>query len=428
MSADTDTGDDARPSPKLAPEDIELRAKPRPVTRINRRMLGIAVGGVGLLLAGVAIVALDPPNLRDAGERRELFRTENNPMPDEMEVLPKRYTDLERPEPRIELGPPLPGDLGPSIVEKERDLGIGAPETPFRPSPEDDAARAERIRQARLAQQGREAAVFFSLSNRPASADLAAPDIGQLARANTGAPGDALSPSGAASALDLDREADPGLQGRKLDFAHRTGDDDIYNPHRLETPASPYQVMAGTIIAASLVTGLNSDLPGRVIAQVTEHVYDTPTGRHLLLPQGTRVLGRYDSVVAFGQSRALVIWERLILPDGSSVVIDNWPATDTAGYAGLEDEVDNHTLRLLKGIALSTLLGVGTELTFGDDESDLVQAIRSSAQDSANQSGQRIVRRNLDIQPTLKVRPGWPVRIIAHKDLILRPYDVGAIR
>ncbi|WP_298307411.1 TrbI/VirB10 family protein [uncultured Erythrobacter sp.] len=413
----------ADPKPKLAPEDIELRAKPRPVTRINRRMLGLAVGGTGILLAGIAIVALDPPNFRDEGERRELFRTENNPMPDEMEALPKRYTDFP---PKIELGPPLPGDLGPSIVEKERDLGIGPPATPFRPSPEDDAARAERIRQARLAQQGREAAVFFSLSNRQASALTSTPDIGAFANASP--PGDALAPSGAAGPLELDRESDPALQGRKLDFASRTGDGNIYNPHRLESPASPYQVMAGTIIAASLITGLNSDLPGRVIAQVTENVFDTPTGRHLLIPQGTRVLGRYDSVVAFGQSRALVVWERLILPDGTSIVIDNWPATDTAGYAGLEDEVDNHTFRLLKGIGLSTLLGVGTELTFGNDENDLVEAIRESTQDSANQVGQRIVQRNLDIQPTLTVRPGWPLRIIANKDLILRPYDVGAIR
>jgi type IV secretion system protein VirB10 len=180
--------------------------------------------------------------------------------------------------------------------------------------------------------------------------------------------------------------------------------------------------MAGTIIPASLITGLNSDLPGRVIAQVTENVYDTPTGRHLLIPQGARVIGTYDSQVAFGQERALVVWQRIIMPDGSSIVIDNLPATDTAGYAGLEDEVDFHTWRLLKGIALATLLGVGTELTFGEDESDLVEAIRGSAQDSANQAGQRITERNLNIQPTITIRPGWPLRIIVHKDIVLRPY------
>ena len=117
------------------------------------------------------------------------------------------------------------------------------------------------------------------------------------------------------------------------------------------------------------------------------------------------------------------------MPDGSSIVIENLPATDTAGYAGLEDEVNFHTWRLLKGIALSTLLGVSTELTFGDDENDLVEAFRESAQDNANQVGHRITERNLNIQPTITVRPGWPLRIIVNKDMVLRPYrDPGVIR
>jgi type IV secretion system protein VirB10 len=155
---------------------------------------------------------------------------------------------------------------------------------------------------------------------------------------------------------------------------------------------------------------------------VTENLFDTVTGRTLLIPQGARLIGSYDSVVAFGQSRALLVWQRIILPDGSSIQIDNLPATDAAGYAGLEDKVDFHTWRLLKGVALSTLLGVGTEVSIGDDESDLVRAVRQSTQQSANQAGQQIVTRNLNIQPTITVRPGWPLRVIVHKDLQLRPW------
>ncbi|MEM9765260.1 MAG: TrbI/VirB10 family protein, partial [Pseudomonadota bacterium] len=289
--------------------------------------------------------------------------------------------------------------------------------TTFRPDPEADAERAERIRQARLAQQGREAGVFFQISSRPASAVAAGPALpatAQTLQANTEQNG--------RQTLELDREADPNLQGRKLDFLKQDVDEAIYNPHALQDPASPYQAMAGTIIPASLITGINSDLPGQVIAQVTEHVYDTPTGRFVLIPQGTRIIGRYDSLIAFGQSRALVVWSRLILPDGSSIVIDNLPGTDMQGYAGLEDEVDNHTWRVIRGIVLSTLLGVGTELEFGDNENDLIEALRSSTQDNVNQAGQRITQRNLDIQPTIKIRPGWPLRIIVNKDLVLRPY------
>ncbi|MGN6514654.1 MAG: TrbI/VirB10 family protein, partial [Rhizomicrobium sp.] len=126
--------------------------------------------------------------------------------------------------------------------------------------------------------------------------------------------------------------------------------------------------------------------------------------------------------VAFGQSRALVVWQRIILPDGTSIQIDNMPATDTAGYAGLEDDVDYHTWTLLKGIAMSTLLGVGTQVTFGNSNSDLVEAIRESTQESTNQAGQQIVEKDISIQPTLKVRPGWPLRVVLNRDVILKPY------
>ncbi len=213
---------------------------------------------------------------------------------------------------------------------------------------------------------------------------------------------------------------------RKLAFLKAGPEQGVYNPHALQTPASPYQLMAGSVIPATLVTGLNSDLPGFVIAQVSEHVHDTATGQYLLIPQGTRLIGKYDNVVAFGQERALVVWQRLILPDGSSIVIDNLPATDTGGYAGLADEVDLHTWQLLKGVALATVLGVGSELAFGtggsSSDSDLVRALQLSTQSTTNRAGQRLIERDLNVQPTITVHPGWPLRVIVHKDLVLRPY------
>ena len=217
----------------------------------------------------------------------------------------------------------------------------------------------------------------------------------------------------------LDPDRDPNAQGRKNELVGHANRDDDINPHALAQSVSPWTLQAGSIIAASLITGLNSDLPGLVTAQITENVYDSVTGRGLLIPQGSRLIGSYDSVVAFGQSRALVVWQRIILPDGSSIRIDNVPATDTQGYAGLSDRIDRHTWQLLKGVALSTLLGVGTELSFGSTESDLVRAIRESAQQSGARAGDQLVTRNLNIQPTLRVRPGWPLRVVVHKDIIL---------
>ena len=219
----------------------------------------------------------------------------------------------------------------------------------------------------------------------------------------------------------LDPTNDPNAQTHKAEFVSALDQKSDINPHRLMPAASPYILSAGSIISASLITGLRSDLPGLVTAQVTENVYGSPTGRILLVPQSARLVGSYDSVVAFGQKRALVVWQRIILPDGSSLRLDNVPATDPSGYAGLSDKVDFHTWSLLKGVALSTLFGVSSELAFTGD-GDLVQAIRRSTQDNVSRAGDQITQRNLDIQPTITIRPGAPVRLVVHKDLILAPW------
>ena len=396
--------------PKVDPETLVLKAAPRRVVRFKRRLLiGIAAAGCAAVF-GVTWLALKGPAMRLGQQAQELYNTERKPTPDGLAALPGNYGQMRADTPQ--LGPPLPGDLGRPILERQRQLGL-APGA----SMEEQAAEAERQRLAQQARQAREAGVFFQVSNRavPASASGAGPGAG-VAMAGE------LPPTTDANRLNLDPDRDQNNQQRKLDFLNQPVEKSIYNPHALQTPASPYQVMAGSIIAASLVTGLNSDLPGLVVAQVTENVYDSVTGRTLLVPQGARLIGSYDSVIAFGQSRALLVWRRIVLPDGSSVQVDNLPATDAAGYAGLEDEVDYHTWRLLKGVALSTLLGVGTELSLGAEESDLVRAIRQSTQQSVNQAGQRITEKNLNIQPTITIRPGWPLRVIVYKDLVLRPY------
>ncbi|MEQ1931507.1 MAG: TrbI/VirB10 family protein [Parvularculaceae bacterium] len=410
--------------PKEEPEELRLRANPRPVTRLNRTALMIAAGGAAILVFGAMTIALRPPRAIGEATSKELYNTETKPTAEGLEALPKTYADVTP-----KLGPPLPGDLGAALLHAEEaadqlgyldtdDYAALSP-TPFRNSPEADAAREAALREAQIASEARGASVFFQLkSNAGAAArraDVAdfSGEIPQtLADLGLGAP---KAPFGA------EREEDPNRQIRKLDFLEEGGFSESDNPHRIEDPITPFEVMAGTVIPASLITGVNSDLPGTVIAQVTQNVRDTVTGQYLLIPQGAKLIGRYDSVIAFGQSRALLVWSRIIYPDGASIVIDNMPASDVAGYSGLSDQVDFHTFRLLKGIVLSTLLGVGTELSFDDAESDIVAALRESAQTATNQAGQKIVQRNLDIQPTIKIRPGGPLRVIVHKDLVLRP-------
>jgi len=412
---------------KVPPEGLELRARPRPVTRVNRKLLIGGTAIVCLALFGAVLFALNPPDWRGAQKAEELYNTDRKATAEGLSRLPQSYEGIPK------LGPPLPGDLGDAMHKAEVGRGAELPinQAPFRPDPEADLERADRIRLSRLAQQGRESKLFFQVQTastvegsprdgEPQEAAERRPAFDALSREQSGETGTLGS-----SAQTVDSSSDANRQLHKLAFLNGKVDISIYNPHRLESPVSPYQLMAGTIIPASLVTGLNSDLPGLVIAQVTENVYDTVMGRFLLIPQGTRIIGKYDSVVAFGQKRALVVWQRLILPDGTSVLVDNLPATDESGYAGLEDEVDFHTWQLLKGIGLATLIGVGTEISFDDSENDLAAAIRESAQQNTSRSGDTLVQRTLDIQPTITVRPGWPVRIIVSKDLILKPYGAS---
>ena len=155
---------------------------------------------------------------------------------------------------------------------------------------------------------------------------------------------------------------------------------------------------------------------------MTEDIYDSPTGRILLIPQGARLVGQYDAQVSFGQTRALLVWNRLIMPSGRSIILERQPGADPEGYAGLEDEVDNHWGMLFKAAILSTLLSVGSEAGTSDNENALVQAIRQGGSQSFDQVGQQVVGRSLNIQPTITIRPGFPVSVMVTHDLVLEPY------
>ena len=201
--------------------------------------------------------------------------------------------------------------------------------------------------------------------------------------------------------------AAPDATDRREAFLDEPIDRRTTSNDRLTDPPSPYVVQAGAVIPAALVTGLRSDLPGQITAQVTSNVYDSPTGRFLLIPQGARLIGEYDSRVAFGQSRVLLAWTRLILPNGRSIV--------------LEDGVNNHWGRLFMAAGLATVLNIGVELG-ADDDDDIARAIREGTQDTIGRAGEEVVRRQLSIPPTLTIRPGFPVRVMVTRDLILEPY------
>lgn len=413
-------------------ESLELRGKPRSVRRFNRRALISLVGAASVIILGAAAFALRTPDRSGDGTPQELYNTTMKALPDGLNEMPISYADVKTEPPK--LGPPLPGDLGAAMIGRERE---SVPQdNPFRYEPARPSysrgghQAAQPSPQAQLAESARTSKLFFI--SHDGGGDTRGATSTKLAEFPLGNQLDGFAPdiaqalpygqSGGDPASFLAASApDPNRQGRKEAFLGEKIDTAIYNPHRLQEPLSPYQVMAGTIIPASLITGLNSDLPGQVIAQVTEHVYDTPTGQHLLIPQGSKLLGRYDSVVAYGQSRALVVWNRIIMPDGTSITIDNLPAVDMSGYAGLEDKVDYHSWQLFKAAILSSVLSVSSEIG-RDRDDDILNALRDGGQQTINQAGQQIVTKQLQVQPTLKIRPGWRLRVIVNKDIVLQPY------
>ncbi|MFT3726155.1 MAG: TrbI/VirB10 family protein [Hyphomonadaceae bacterium] len=365
---------------------MRLRAEPPRVTRLSRKMLA-GVGAVALLgIGGALIYALQTRDMSGTGE--ELYSTENRATADGLSGLPRDYTGPV-------LGPALPGDLGGPILDAQN---RGQPVTPpVMATPAVDPEEQRRLAEEEAARLSR---VFFQTAP------------------GTGTAAGGVNPSLAGLGLGAQPGA-TGTQDRHTAFLNGPVDRQTVALDRIMAPASPYILQAGAVIPAAMITGIRSDLPGQITAQVTENVYDSPTGSLLLIPQGTRIIGQYDAGVTFGQRRVLLVWNRLILPNGRSIVLERQPGADAAGYAGLEDGVDYHWWDLMKAAGLSTLLGIGTELAT-DDEDRLIRAIRDGAQDTINQAGQQIVQRQLQVAPTLTIRPGFPVRVIVTRDLVFR--------
>ncbi|UCI05159.1 TrbI/VirB10 family protein [Mesorhizobium sp. B1-1-8] len=374
---------------ETAAAPMRLRAEPPRVTRLSRKVLA-GIGFVASLgVGGALIYALQVRDRATPGE--ELYSTSNLQRADGLANLPRDYTGPI-------LGPPLPGDLGRPILEAQKKGQPLVPPTIATPTVDE----AEQRRQAEQ-EAARTSRVFF--------------ETGAVTETTTEPPGNAASPS--LAGLD---PAGQTRQDRQLAFLNAAADRRTVAPDRVVAPASRFVLQAGAVIPAALITGIRSDLPGQITAQVTENIYDSPTGRALLIPQGTRVIGEYDNGVGFGQRRVLLAWNRLIFPDGRSIVLERQPGADAQGYAGLEDGVNYHWGELFKAAALSTILSVGAEAGSSGQESDMVRALRSGASDSVSRVGQQIVQRQLDIAPTLTIRPSFPVRVIVTRDLKLDPY------
>lgn len=413
----SDRGDDiadGRTAEPLAPakpaDAFRLGGEPPRVMRLSRKALATIGVIASLGIGGSLIYALQP---RSHQAPDNLYDAEGRNWAEQVTGAPASYGDVPK------LGPPLPGDLGRPIVAAQQNGDnvpvppFGAPPIPNSPPVDPRIAAAEQARE-RLAQE-------------QTSAQTSKLFLGGAATGRDNGSSTSLAmatPAGTAS-LDITPQAPPTASSNRRAFLDGSRNRPVESSKRIIRPASPYIVQAGSIIPAALITGIRSDLPGQITAQVTQNVYDSATGRILLIPQGARLIGEYDSEVASGQSRILLAWDRLILPGGRSIQLDRLPGADAAGMAGLQDRTNYHWGHMLKAALISTLLGAGTEFVSGDD-SDLARALRYGTHDSVSQTGRQVVQRHLNVPPTLTIRPGFALRIIVTCDIVLEPIREGA--
>lgn len=393
--------------PKGKAKGLPLHSdSPRYQLGLNKRSILLLGCGLAVVIGLLFLSALSPKEKQDGYKANNRW----NPHPSEaVQGLPNDYDERQRRR-----------EEEKRKKKFEQKLKVEAKPLEKRLSPEEKILQEYEITRLKDAIKARESDLEFrginqkigasgyggraSLGELNSSAGYDAPDSGTLA----------FNPRDDDNRQD---EKDGFLNERRLSNTHLSSN--------LIPPASKFELMAGTVLPGLMLTGINSDLPGHIVGQVSQNTYDTVTGRHLLLPQGAKVVGLYDSKITYGQERVLVVWNRIILPNGKSISLEGMPGTDLSGYAGMKDKVNNHYLRLLSGVVLGSVLGAGAQVAYGDYQNvnpDFGQLALQGAAQNINQAGQKITQKNLNVQPTLEIRPGLRFNIFVTKDITLEPY------
>jgi len=219
------------------------------------------------------------------------------------------------------------------------------------------------------------------------------------------------------------QNGDPNGQRAKEEFFNADLIELGYLPNRVVPRQSLYELKRGSVIPATLITGINSDLPGRISAQVSQNVYDSATGHRLLIPQGAKLFGRYDSKVSFGQNRVLVVWTDLVLPNGSTLQIGGMAGTDARGYGGFRDKVDRKWLQTFGSAVLIALIGTGIDMAVPQSSTLATQdtasdAVRRNFAESFGRTAEQTIQRNMNVQPTLEIRPGYKFNVLVDQDMV----------
>lgn len=319
--------------------------------------------------------------------------------------------------------------------KNDRTSGVLAPPEPMKPEPlvvvqreEKPDQQAENVR--RVKTQAYMSALSAPLvAKRMTDATTTAVSVSTPGGSAPAAGQNAVSATALAGS---DNYYDPAAERDKEAFFDRARKDTTWQLQEQRTPGMPLELKTGAVIPGVMLTGVNSDLPGNMIAQVSRHVFDSATGRNLLIPQGTKIYGVYDSRIIYGQERVLIAWNRLIFPDGSSISLGAMPGADMAGMAGFNDDVNNHYLRIFGSAFMMSLVSGGlayaldgvNDGTSTENGTSMKDEMTASLSQQLGQTTTTLLQRNLSIKPTLEIRPGYQFNIVVTKDVIFKePYS-----
>jgi type IV secretion system protein VirB10 len=406
------------PPPKITAEDLLRTPAPRPTRYKKNLITGLTLGAVVCIGGALTYGLFAGPHQASGNANSTQNNTPAQQTPDVFGDFPTGYAQVT--------APPKPPPLPPApkaTMQPRQSMQANAGDQDGGNDP--NAPETE-------AQKATNSSIFFSnttdqsVAAQLAAAPTATPPASQLTPTSVpGANGPSSTPAASA-------DADPGQQGEKNSFINTNASAQAattdYTGTPLETPASPYEVQAGSVIPAAMLTVINSDLPGDVTAQVTENVYDSATGNYLLIPQGSRLYGKYDSLISYAQNRVLVVWNRLIFPNGDSIDLGGMTGTDETGQSGVQDQVNRHILGLTAALATATLVSFGPSLALdigqsgGSGSTNIYTNPAQTLGQDTNNIGQEFVSKELNRPNTITIRAGWPLRVMVNKDMILEPY------
>lgn len=414
----TSNGSNGNNSFGMSSNSSLIRPKPPTGTAFNRRTVMTMVLSFGALIMFGIMYAFTPQQPATQEVVGESLKPEQNtgPMytqtPDMLNNLPSTYQDSNRNLPL----PPYENDhIYPDVIESGSFL---ARESDLLPNMLSVNDRTQLTQEEKEAMEARRSQIRFGSVQRTTSSKEK-PEVNEEA--------ELLKEILASQAYVSSEEGQAPKEGQiqKEDFLKKNHGMSFYAASTLQAPVSRYEIKAGTIVPAVLITGINSDLPGYLVAQVRENVYDTVSGRYLLIPQGSRLIGIYDSKVEFGQKRVMVVWTRVIYPNGYSLDLENMSGVDSSGYSGLKDKVNNHYSKLFSAAILTSVLSAGVKNATDSNtpQSGYDDALGEAMAENIANLGTQLVEKNLNVQPTIEIRPGFRFNVFVHKDFILKPYN-----